>query len=65
LAAGLSYQLSDNTVGHFYLIYEWPLTESDDWVPLQVLPGPDGVLLLDTELESRGMMALIGVTYSL
>lgn len=64
LAAGLSYQLRDNLVGHFCLIYEWPLTESDDWVSLEFIPGFDP-LLLDTELESRGMMALIGVTYSL
>ena len=64
MAAGLSYQLRDNLVAHFYFIYEWPLTESDDWVSLEFVPGFDP-LLLDTELESRGMMALFGVTYFL
>jgi hypothetical protein len=64
LAAGLSYQLRDNLVGHFRLLYEWPLTESDDWVSMDIIPGFPP-LLLDSELDSGGMMALFGITYFL
>lgn len=64
LEAGMSYQLRDNLIGHFQLFYEWPLTESDDWVSMDVLPGFPP-LLLDSELDSGGMMALFGVTYFL
>ncbi|MDP6368278.1 MAG: hypothetical protein QF615_01620 [Planctomycetota bacterium] len=65
LAAGLSYQFRDNLVGHFQLLYEWPLTESDDSGALYIPPPIDGYLPLDTEMDSGGMMALFGVTYFL
>ncbi|HIF40022.1 MAG TPA: hypothetical protein EYQ74_02840 [Planctomycetes bacterium] len=64
LEAGLSYQLRDNFVGHFQVFYEWPLTESDDWVSMDVVPGFPP-LLLDSELDSGGMMVLFGITYFL
>ena len=65
LGAGLSYQLRDNLVAHFKVLYEWPLTETDDWVSLDVLPGSFPPLLLDSEMDSGGAMALFGVTYFL
>jgi hypothetical protein len=65
LGAGLSYQLRDNLVAHFQLLYEWPLTASGDWVSMDVLPGAFPPLLLDSEMDSAGMMILFGVTYFL
>ncbi len=62
LAGGVSYQLQDRLVCHLYVLHEWPLTESDDLVALDVLPGFDP-LLLDSELDAGGMLALFGVTY--
>ena len=64
LGAGLSYQFRDNLVGHFQLLYEWPLTESDALVSIDS-PFFSEPWVLDTEMDSGGMMALFGVTYFL
>lgn len=64
LGAGLSYQFRDNLIGHFQLLYEWPLTETTDVVSLDASFFTEP-WLLDTETESGGMIALFGITYFL
>ncbi len=62
LATGLAYQLQDRLVGYLHVVYEWPLTESEDAVAMDVLPGFPPIVL-DSELDSRGAMALFGISY--
>jgi len=60
LSGGLLYQLTDALVGQLSLMYETPLTPTRDLVQFDFLGFP---IELDSEIESRGLIALVGITW--
>ena len=60
LSGGLLYQITDHLVGEVSLLYEWPLSSTRDQVEVDFLGFP---IVLDSELESRGLIALVGLTW--
>lgn len=61
LSTGLVYQLGDHVVAQLSVIYEWPLTGSEDTVVVAI-PSTPLVLDLESALEPEGLIALVGIT---
>ncbi|MCP3916682.1 MAG: hypothetical protein GY711_14095 [bacterium] len=60
LAAGVLYQLRDDLVFQFSLLYEVPLSATEDVVEVDFLGFP---ISLDSEIEPEGLIVLTGLTW--